>query len=80
MNIQRAFKVRLYPTADQQVLLNKTLGSCRFLYNKMLAERIKTYETLKGNREALYTHKYKTEKEYRGNRITRKFPQKKQKS
>ncbi|MDR0524649.1 MAG: transposase [Spirochaetaceae bacterium] len=32
MNIQRAFKVRLYPTAGQQVFLNKTLGSCRFLW------------------------------------------------
>ncbi|MDR2535396.1 MAG: helix-turn-helix domain-containing protein, partial [Treponema sp.] len=65
MNIQRAFKVRLYPTSEQQAFLNKTLGCCRFLYNQMLAERIETYQTLKDNREALYTHKYKTEKEYK---------------
>jgi putative transposase len=65
VKIQRAFKVRLYPTPEQRVFLNKTLGSCRFLYNLMLAERIETYKTLKDNREALYTHKYKTEKEYK---------------
>ncbi|MDR2535205.1 MAG: helix-turn-helix domain-containing protein [Treponema sp.] len=54
VKIQRAFKVRLYPTTEQRVCLNKTLGSCRFLYNLMLAERIETYQTLKDNREALY--------------------------
>jgi putative transposase len=31
----------------------------------MLAERIETYQTLKDNREALYTHKYKTERDYK---------------
>ncbi|MDR2536309.1 MAG: transposase [Treponema sp.] len=65
MTIQRAFKVRLYPTTEQRVCLNKTLGSCRFLYNQMLAERIAIYQTLKDNREALYAHTYKTEKEYK---------------
>ncbi|MDR2534905.1 MAG: helix-turn-helix domain-containing protein, partial [Treponema sp.] len=65
MKIQRAFKVRLYPTEAQRIFLNKILGCCRFLYNRMLAERIAIYETLKDNREALYTHKYKTENEYK---------------
>ncbi|MDR2534716.1 MAG: helix-turn-helix domain-containing protein [Treponema sp.] len=45
--------------------MNKTLGSCRFLYNLMLAERIAIYQTLKDNREALYAHTYKTEKDYK---------------
>jgi hypothetical protein len=31
----------------------------------MLDERIKTYEALKNNREALTAHTYKTEKEYK---------------
>ncbi|MDR2535457.1 MAG: helix-turn-helix domain-containing protein [Treponema sp.] len=65
MTIQRAFKVRLYPTTEQRLFLNKTLGSCRFLYNRMLAERIAIYQTLKDNREALYAHTYKTERDYK---------------
>jgi putative transposase len=65
MLIQRAFKVRLYPAPEQAVFLNKTLGCCRFLYNQMLDERIQTYQALKDNREALFTHKYQTEKEYK---------------
>ncbi|MDR2536031.1 MAG: helix-turn-helix domain-containing protein [Treponema sp.] len=44
MNLQRVFRVRLYPTAAQQVFLNKPLGYCCFLYNLMLPERIETYE------------------------------------
>ncbi|MDR0635979.1 MAG: helix-turn-helix domain-containing protein [Treponema sp.] len=55
----------MYPTDEQRVFLNKPLGSCRFLYNNMLDERIKTYEALKNNREALTAHTYKTEKEYK---------------
>jgi transposase len=50
MLIQRAFKVRLYPTPEQADFFNRTLGCCRLL---------------KDNKEALYTHKYKTEKEYK---------------
>jgi putative transposase len=65
MLIQRAFKVRLYPTPEQADFFNRTLGCCRFLYNQMLDERIQTYQALKDNKEALYTHKYKTEKEYK---------------
>ncbi|MDR2485869.1 MAG: helix-turn-helix domain-containing protein [Treponema sp.] len=65
MKIQRAFKVRLYPTSEQRVCLNKTFGFYRFLYNRMLAEWIAIYQTLKDNREALYAHKYKTEKDYK---------------
>lgn len=32
----RAFKYRLYPTTDQSVLLNKHIGSSRFVYNLAL--------------------------------------------
>lgn len=63
--INRAFKIRIYPSQEQQEYLNKTLGSCRFIYNQMLAERISTYNELKDNKEKLYTHKYKTEKQYK---------------
>ena len=35
----KAFKFRLVPTQQQKVLINKTLGCCRFLYNQMLEEK-----------------------------------------
>ena len=65
MIIQRGFRVRIYPSEEQAILINKTLGCCRFIYNKMLAERKEVYENLKDNKEELYKYKYKTEKEYK---------------
>ncbi|WP_155891045.1 helix-turn-helix domain-containing protein, partial [Ectobacillus panaciterrae] len=32
----KAYKFRIYPTAAQCVLLAKTFGCVRFVYNKML--------------------------------------------
>lgn len=64
----KALKIRIYPTQKQQEVLNKTLGSCRALYNMMLFERIQTYENWKASGEdkvALFQHKYKTEKDYK---------------
>ena len=61
----KAYKVRLYPNKTQEVLINKTLGCCRFLYNQMLNERTLTYAELKDDKSKLYSHKYKTEKEYK---------------
>lgn len=66
--IHKALKIRIYPTQKQQEVLNKTLGSCRALYNMMLFERIQTYENWKKSGEdvrVLYEHKYKTEKQYK---------------
>ncbi|MFZ2497825.1 MAG: helix-turn-helix domain-containing protein, partial [Methanosarcina sp.] len=36
----KAYKFRLYPTKDQKVLIEKHIGSCRFVYNWALAEKI----------------------------------------
>ena len=65
--IHRALKVRLYPNKKQETQILKTLGSCRFLYNQMLAERIQTYEKLKDqeDKQVLWNHAYKTEVEYK---------------
>ena len=63
--VNRAYKVRLYPTHSQRVMLDKTLGCCWFLWNHMLNERIETYHQLKDQKEKLRTHKYKTEKAYK---------------
>ncbi|MCB2288549.1 IS200/IS605 family element transposase accessory protein TnpB [Clostridium sp. CS001] len=40
----KACKFRLYPNEEQRIYLAKTFGCTRFVYNKMLAERIKSYE------------------------------------
>ena len=40
----KAFKFRLYPTTAQAVQLNQHIGSCRFVYNWALDQKIKTYE------------------------------------
>ena len=35
----RAYKFRIYPTPEQETVLRKTVGSCRFVYNWALAKR-----------------------------------------
>ena len=44
MKKQRAYKFRLYPDRQQEVLFHKTFGCCRFLYNRMLADKKEMYE------------------------------------
>ena len=61
----KALKVRIYPTTHQRTLIDKTLGSCRALYNMMLHERIAFFEENKDDRRVINGHKYKTEKEYK---------------
>ena len=41
---QKAFKLLMKPTNEQIVKLSKTFGCVRFIYNKMLEDRIKAYE------------------------------------
>lgn len=40
----KAYKYRLYPNQEQRIYLAKTFGCTRFIYNQMLADRIKSYE------------------------------------
>lgn len=35
----RAYKFRLYPNKEQEILINKTFGCTRFIYNKMLEQK-----------------------------------------
>lgn len=39
MEIKRAYRLRCYPTPDQQVVLARTFGCARFVYNHMLRLR-----------------------------------------
>lgn len=59
MNI--AYRFRIYPTEEQKILLGKTFGSCRFLYNQMLNDKIREYEKTKkmlNNTPAMYKKEY----------------------
>lgn len=60
-----AYKVRLYPNKQQAILIDKTIGCSRLLYNLMLAERKQVWEENKENKNIVYGWKYKTEKQYK---------------
>lgn len=63
----KALKLRLYPNKEQSQKIIQFCGANRFIYNKMLEERQQAYKEFKenGNLEALWTHKYKTEVDYK---------------
>lgn len=64
-HILKTYKFRLFPNKTQEVLLHKTFGCTRFVFNRMLAERKETYDNLKDDKEKLKNHKYRTEKQYK---------------
>ena len=47
--MNKAYKFRIYPNAEQTVLFTKTFGCVRFIYNKMLEDKIARYEATKEN-------------------------------
>lgn len=42
--INKAFKIRLYPTVRQEKFFNKTFGTCRFIYNQFIALKKSIFE------------------------------------
>ncbi|MGN9283044.1 helix-turn-helix domain-containing protein, partial [Holdemanella porci] len=42
--MEKAFKYRIYPNRKQRILLAKTFGCTRFVYNHYLAKRKDAYE------------------------------------
>lgn len=42
--IKKSVKVRLYPTKEQEILIDKTIGCCRFVYNHTLEVCNKSYK------------------------------------
>ena len=59
--MNRAYKFRIYPNVEQQMFLSKTFGCCRFLYNKMLEDKITEYKKngkLKRTTPAMYKPEY----------------------
>lgn len=42
--MKKAYSFRIYPNKNQEVILNRTLTTCRHLYNDALAERKRQIE------------------------------------
>lgn len=57
----RAYKYRIYPTKEQEVLINKTLGACRFIYNLALETKQYAWQSQRKNITAYDLHKQLTE-------------------
>jgi len=60
-----ALKVRIYPTQKQAVLISKTLGCCRQVYNIMLASRLDFYDRNIKDKELSKTEKSEIYKSYK---------------
>ena len=43
--MEKAYKFRICPNKEQEILIQKTFGSCRFVYNHYLAKKINLYKT-----------------------------------
>lgn len=59
--MNRAYHFRIYPNKEQEEMLAKTFGCCRFLYNIMLEDKIREYQETKRmlkNTPAQYKKKY----------------------
>ena len=63
MKIYRAYKFRLYPTVDQRILIHKTFGCSRFVYNYYLNYQkengvCKSFDLCKDLKELENNHEY----------------------
>ena len=43
--VNKSYVFRIYPTKEQEDLINKTFGCCRYVYNYFLAKSIEDYKT-----------------------------------
>ena len=62
----KAYKFRLYPNKEQEILFNKTFGCVRFIFNKMLGDKIEYYKETKeklNNTPAQYKKEFEWLKE-----------------
>ena len=49
----KGYVFRLYPTKEQEILINKTIGCSRFIYNHFLADKIEEYKETGKSKTAL---------------------------
>lgn len=59
----RAYKMRIFPTEEQKVLIAKTFGCCRWYWNQALHDNIKYYKE-NGKGKIITPAKYKAENEW----------------
>ena len=59
----RAYRFRLYPNKEQSILINKTIGCARLIYNSLLQDKKKYYEET-GLSLKKEVSEYKKEKEF----------------
>ena len=62
----KAYKYRLYPTKEQEIYFSKCFGCARFIYNKMLNDKIEYYKNnnkMLNNTPAQYKKEYQWLKE-----------------
>ncbi|MBQ1430392.1 MAG: transposase [Firmicutes bacterium] len=59
--MRRGYRYRIYPNDEQQIQFSKTFGCCRFIYNRMLSDKIRWYEK---HQEMLRTTPAQYKKEY----------------
>lgn len=65
MKQNKAFQFRLLPNKEQTVLLAKTFGCVRLVYNKILAERKEMYAEFKNDKATLKKQKFPTPAKYK---------------
>jgi len=42
MIVNKAYKFRIYPNKEQEILINKTFGCSRFVFNHLISWTMKT--------------------------------------
>lgn len=52
MKVLKGYVFRLYPNVEQKILINKTIGSARLVYNIFLRDRIDTYNNTEKGKSA----------------------------
>ena len=54
----KAYKYRIYPNKEQEILIQKTFGCCRFVYNQTLNYRKELYENSKKSMNKISCNNY----------------------
>src|SRR5574344_792283 len=71
----KALKLRIYPTEEQTILINKTFGCCRLVYNERLQERNEFYiENILPISKENKIERAKKYKDYKPSDLKSKFP------
>lgn len=61
MNTYKAYKFRIYPNREQKIMIDKTFGCTRFVFNKFLSERKEKYEKYFPSSQVYNRCEYKNE-------------------